>query len=246
MKIGNRNGPVSVVGLTGDQAITNAFADTVVKDIVGNIDVQNRNAQVEILNVKGNVKVANSFANVTVHGVSEVLTLQNRNGSIDVADIGGPTRVSNAYGSTVAKDIGGGLEIDTRNGSVEVEHVSGDVNVGSSYNDVRIRDPRGAVMVNNRNGEVAVTFMQPPAKDVSISTEYSKVVLELPSSSSFTVAARTRYGTIHSHFDELNPTANGSRNEHTLNGRVGQGGPAISLETRNGDIDLDKSVEIRK
>jgi DUF4097 and DUF4098 domain-containing protein YvlB len=246
LKIDNRNGSVSVVGITGDQAITNAFADTVVKDLVGNIGVQNRNGRVEILNVKGNVKVTNSFANVTVHGVSEVLTLQNRNGSIDVADIGGSAKISNAFGSTVAKDIGGGLEIDTRNGSVEVEHVSGDVNVGSSYNQVRIRDPRGAVMINNRNGDVTVTFMQPPSKDVSISTEYSRVVLQVPSSSSFTVAARTRYGTIHSHFDELNPTANGNRNEQTLNGRVGQGGPTISLETRNGDIDLDKSVEIRK
>jgi hypothetical protein len=278
MKIDNRNGTVSVVGLVGDQDIANAYADVVAKDIEGNVALQNRNGSVEVSNIKGPATITNAYANVEARGITGALELHNRNGNVEVTAIGGSAKLSNAYANTTAKNIGGDLDIDTRNGtvevesikgsatisnayspinvsnvqgelrirgrnnSVEVEHAGSDVTVQTSYNNVTIRDAKGAVSVDNRNGDVLVAFAQPPTKDVSVSTQYSGVSIEMPANSSFSLDGRTRFGQIRSDFEGLSETF-AERNpdrERGITGRVGQGGPTIKVETRNGDIRIEK------
>jgi len=274
LKLDNRNGAVSVSGLTGNQTITSSFAGAVVHDIEGNVDVQNRNGNVEVRGVKGNAVINNQFANVDVRDISGSLELRNRNGNVEVTDVRGAAKIENAFANVSAKNVGGDIEVENRNGNVEinsvkgtatisnqfayvratnvqrelrihvrngtveVEHAEGDVNVESSFNNVSIRDAKGAVSVTNRNGDVSVRLDQPPTRDISLSTEFSSVELELPASSSFSLDGRTRFGQIHSSFDGLN--VNSQNAERTITGRVGQGGPNIKLDTRNGDIRLGR------
>jgi hypothetical protein len=274
VKLDNRNGAVSVTGLTGNQTINSSFAGAVVHNIEGNVDVQNRNGTVEVHGIKGNATIVNSFANVDVRDVSGTLDLRTRNGNVDVTDIGGAAKIENAFANTSAKNVGGDLDVENRNGNVEIDSVKGmatvanqfayvratnvardlrvhvrngtveidhagsDVNVESSFNNVSIRDAKGAVSVTNRNGDVSVRLAEAPTKDISLSTEFSSVELDLPASSSFNMDARTRFGQIHSSFDGLN--TNSQNAERTITGHVGQGGPNIKLDTRNGDIRLGR------
>src|SRR5262249_7861151 len=144
--------------------------------------------------------------------------------------------ISNSFAPIRISGVEGELRVSGRNGSVEVEHAASDVNVETSFNNVSIRAAKGSVAVANRNGDVLIRLLQPPPKAVSASTEFSNVTVELPGGSSFNVEARTRFGQIRSGFDGLTATSN--ERERSLNGRVGQGGPNIKLDTRNGDITL--------
>jgi DUF4097 and DUF4098 domain-containing protein YvlB len=119
-----------------------------------------------------------------------------------------------------------------------VERVEGGVTVEASYQNVNVRDATGSVTVKNRNGEVVLEFVRPPQKDISISTQYGNVTLQLPSTAPFSIDAHTRYGSINSEFDGLNDVS--SNRERSLRGRVGQGGPQINIDVRNGDIRLEK------
>jgi hypothetical protein len=64
------------------------------------------------------------------------------------------------------------------------------------------------------------------------------VTLELPSSSAFIVNARTQFGDVDSEFESLHVDRN--NRERILNGEVRQGGPRLTINTRNGDIRLRK------
>jgi hypothetical protein len=60
----------------------------------------------------------------------------------------------------------------------------------------------------------------------------------LPSNSSFSIEARTRYSSISSDFSELKETNDPERN--TLTGQVGSGGPQIRIDNQNGSIHIEK------
>jgi hypothetical protein len=90
--------------------------------------------------------------------------------------------------------------------------------------------------VNGRNGDLLLSFDRPPQKDVSIQARYASVTIELPSSSAFRVDARTEFGDVNTDFEGL--TINRDRRERIMTGEVRQGGPQLTITTRNANISL--------
>jgi hypothetical protein len=234
----NRNGRVLIQDLTGDQAIVNRYGDVEVRSINGKVEVENRNGSVTLDNITGSAGVNNRYANVTVKNVGGDLRIDTRNGSVDVSGVKGSASIDNSYAPINVQDVQGELTITGRNNSIEVEHVEGDIRTDNSFQNVSIKDPRGAVTVTGRNGDLFVSFVRAPQKDVSISTRFANVTLELPSSSTFSVDARTEFGEVYSDFDGI--STNTARRERSLNGVLGQGGPRLNITTRNGGIRLLK------
>jgi hypothetical protein len=103
---------------------------------------------------------------------------------------------------------------------------------------VNIQDARGAITVTSRNGDLRLSLVRPPEKDIAITARYGNVTLGLPTTSSFSVDARTEFGQVYSEFEGVSTSS--SRRERSLSGRVGQGGPQITVTLRNGDIRLEK------
>src|SRR4029078_7217669 len=89
-------------------------------------------------------------------------------------------------------------------------------------------------------GEARIELQSPPTKDVSLSMEFGDMRLNLPSNSAFSLEARTSFGNVHSEFGNLSSDQSTSNQERSVIGRVGEGGPRIHLETRFGDIRLQK------
>jgi DUF4097 and DUF4098 domain-containing protein YvlB len=96
----------------------------------------------------------------------------------------------------------------------------------------------GDVEVEDRNGRVAVE----PAGNftVDVTTSKGDVELTLPPSASATVDGRTRNGDIVSDFGL---TISGDQSK-TVSGKIGSGGPKISLSTENGDLRIKKGSAI--
>src|SRR6185369_10916145 len=186
----------------------------------------------------GAAGINNRYSNVTVKNIGGDLRIDTRNGSVDVAGVKGNASINNSYASINVQDVHGELTVSGRNNSIDVEHIEGDIRADNSFQNVSIKDPRGAVTITGRNGDMFVSFERPPQKDVSIATRFANVTLELPSSSAFSVDARTQYGDIDSEFEGLSTTSN--RQDKSLNGVFRQGGPRLNISTRNGSIRLQK------
>ena len=237
LRIDNRNGDVSLSGLRGDQAISNAFGEVAVRGIEGSLDLNNRNGNVAIESVSGSATIENAFARTEVRNVGGNLAVDTRNGDVDVSDVNGSATIENAFASVRASSILGDLAIRGNNNAVDLENVAGNVEVESAFQDIRIRDVRGRLRVNNRNGDVNVRFSEIPVEDISISTEFSSVTIEVPSGAAFSLDLFTRFGEIESDFG-LPVAENGP--ERSLVASVGSAGPTIRIRTRNGNIRLNR------
>lgn len=234
----NRNGRVLIQDLTGNQGIVNRYGDVEVRNVTGKVELENRNGSVTVEDVTDSVVINNRYSNTTVKNVGGDLRIETRNGSVNVSGVKGNAAVNNSYAPIDVQNVQGDLTITGRNNSIDVQHVEGDIRADSSYQNVNIKDPNGAVTLTSRNGDMLLSFDRVPQKDVSIDTRYGTVTIELPSSSAFVVNARTQYGEVDSDFENLN--VDRSNRERILNGEVRQGGPRLTISTRNGDIRLRK------
>jgi DUF4097 and DUF4098 domain-containing protein YvlB len=238
LTVDNRNGDVTLSGVTGEQKLTNAFGRMEVTSIAGDIQINNRNGDVLVETIEGTATIRNEFASVAAKGVKGALDINHRNGNVEVSDIGGKATISNAFGSVDAKDLRADVTVDVRNTSVELFRVQGDVSVKNQFQYVRLEDVKGAIDVNNRNGAVELRNTEPPAKDIRVDSQFGDVTVAIPSRSAFSVDARTRWGSVDSDFSEL--SRNRENERESLSGRVGSGGPEIRIENRNGSIRIEK------
>ncbi len=238
LRVENRNGRVSVQDLTGDENIVNRFGAVEIQNINGEVRVENRNGGVTVEEVSDSVVINNSYANTTAKNVGGNLEIETRNGSVDVSGVKGNAAITNSYAPINVENVQGSLTINGPNNSVQAQHVEGDLTVDSSFENVTVDDPKGAVKITSRNGEVTLSFEKPPQKDVTVTAQYGTVRLDLPSSSSFNVDARTEFGEIDSEFEGL--SRDNSRVERLLAGQVGSGGPTIKIDLRHGSFHLGK------
>lgn len=151
---------------------------------------------------------------------------------------GSPLRVNNRNGRVSIQDLAGNQNVTNRYGQVDVQRVDGDIEVTNSFGEVDVRDVKGAITVKGRFGDVRLDLQNPPQKDVSLSLQFGDIRLRLPSNASFGLEARTAFGDVRSEFGRLNEDS--SNRERLMRGRVGEGGPQIHVETRFGDIRLQK------
>jgi len=238
LRLENRSGRVFIQDLTGDQNIVNRYGDVEIRNITGKVELENRNGTVIVQDVSASVTIVNRYANTTVQNVGGDLRIETRNGSVEVSRVNGSATIENSYAPASVENVQGALTISGRNNSVDVQHIEGDIRADSSYQNVTIKDPRGAVTVTSRNGDLLLSFDRAPQKDVSITARYANVTLELPSSSSFRIDARTQYGNIDSEFEGLN--IDRSNHERVITGEIRQAGPQLQITTRNGDIRLQR------
>jgi hypothetical protein len=234
----NRNGNVDLSGLTGDQKITNVFGNVTLTGIAGAVSISNRDANVTVHEIGGATTITNEAGNVEVRKVVGTLDLRDRNGNVEVEDVKGDTKITHAFGDIVIRDIQGSLEISARHTQVEVSRVEKDVVVDNQLHHVRIDDARGSVKVTNKQGNVDVRFDQTPLKNVQVDSQFGDVTVALPASSTFSIDARTRFGSASSDFPELKQDDNQGRS--SITGRVGAGGPDIRIDNRNGSIRIEK------
>jgi DUF4097 and DUF4098 domain-containing protein YvlB len=157
---------------------------------------------------------------------------------VDVSAVKGNVTISNSYAPISVENVGGTLTVTGRNNALDLKDIEGDLRAQNSYQSVTVNDARGAVSLSSRNSDLWLSFERLPQKDISISHQYGNVRLELPSTASFSVDAETEYGQVETEFEDLDRSTSNRR--ASLRGRVGTGGPQITIDTRNGNIHLDR------
>jgi DUF4097 and DUF4098 domain-containing protein YvlB len=131
--------------------------------------------------------------------------------------------------------------INTVNGNVEIERVGGDVEASSVNGSVTAAGLAGQVELSTVNGSVKAAFAE-LKKSVSLKSVNGSVTLALPPEANAKVSAHTLSGGIHSDFGLQ--TKKHFPIGQNLDGKLGEGGPAIDLSTVNGGIRIDRSKTV--
>jgi len=242
--------------------VTGAPAIDIV-NMFGNVDVRASNAENVVLDVKKTVRasskeeadrLSSDFTFRIVNDGSTVRIASSQDSAPTGRRIGrqrfkssitvyvpkaSAVKLDNRNGRVSIQDLTGNQNVTNRYGEVAVQRIDGDVEVSNSFGSTAVNGVNGAINVRARFGEVRIELDNPPTKDISLSMEFGDMRIGLPSNSSFGIDARTAFGNVRSEFGNLTQE-NSANRERSMTGRVGEGGPQIHLETRFGDIRLEK------
>lgn len=122
----------------------------------------------------------------------------------------------------------------TVNGEVTAERLTADVQARTVNGRIRIAT-EGAAEAETVNGAIEVRMGRSPQGDLHFETVNGSVTVEMPEEVNAEIIAKTVNGSIRTDFPV---TVQGRYGARRLEGRIGRGGPEISISTVNGSIRL--------
>jgi DUF4097 and DUF4098 domain-containing protein YvlB len=148
----------------------------------------------------------------------------------EVGTVNGGVEVTGRYGR---------LDVGTTNGSIAVRDASGTLEAGTTNGEVRVSRFEGPIEADTTNGNIRLEGVG--FKDgVTAETTNGSITLAVasPETLNADLRARTTNGSITVDFPVT--LQNLGQSKRRVEGRIGQGGPEISLHTTNGSIKLTK------
>ena len=159
------------------------------------------------------------------------------NGRVFASGLEGKQQYSSINGKIQVHGSKGPLEAEIVNGAVEIDGASGVIEAQAKNGSIRIQNMQGRLRANTTNGSVRASFSTPPDGEVVLNTTNGSVRLTLPSQTHADVVARTVNGSIATDFPLTVQGEIGKK----LKGKLGEGGPPITISTVNGSIRISKS-----
>lgn len=148
----------------------------------------------------------------------------------EVGTVNGGVEVTGRYGRA---------EVGTTNGSVTVKDASGELEAGTTNGSVHVSRFEGRIKADTTNGNIRLEGVA--FKDgVSAETTNGSITLGLVSSETLNADLRASVTNGHITVDFPITLQNLRQSKRRIEGRIGQGGPEISLHTTNGSISLTK------
>jgi hypothetical protein len=142
------------------------------------------------------------------------------------------------------------LKLSTVNGSnIEVTGVTGEFYLNNVNGGIDVRNADGSGRAHTVNGPVSISFVKSPAGPVSMKSVNGKMTVALPRGSGAEFKIKTLNGKIYSDFP-MTALASAStkasedgmkriwRTDRFSNLRVGNGGPEVSIDGLNGEIQI--------
>ena len=123
----------------------------------------------------------------------------------------------------------------TVNGDVEADNIGGPVSANTVNGSVRLETAAGDASGETVNGSVTATLHGQGTAPLSFKTVNGGVTLSVPKDLNADLEAETVNGDIETDFPI---TVTGRINRRHLDGRIGQGGRSLKIETVNGSIRL--------
>jgi hypothetical protein len=160
------------------------------------------------------------------------------------------------YGFTVQIPVRTSVDIRTvTDGDIEISHITGDFEVRHANGKITMKDIRGSCSAHTANGTITIYFTDNPAKSCSFKTVNGDVELHMKPGLSADFHLKTWMGEAYSDFDfekfqlpiQRSVEDKGwkfvYKSTQFQGVRIGGGGPAIKMDTMNGDLIITKKFE---
>ena len=177
-------------------------------------------------------KVSSSNGNIYIEGTRGELTVSSSNGKVTLKGHTGDVTADTDNGKLHIRDVTGNVNAGNSNGKITIRNVTGEVWATSSNGDIVVEDAWAVRKVKTSNGDIDIEFSSITADVITIKTRNGDIKVSVPADINATVEMRTSNGDLD--FHGFNIQMKGVY----YSGDLGSGGPEISVETHNGDIDL--------
>jgi DUF4097 and DUF4098 domain-containing protein YvlB len=143
------------------------------------------------------------------------------NGSVDVTGRYVKAEVGTTNGSVTIKDAAGELAADTTNGGIHIDGFEGTIEADTTNGNIKVErlTLKGGLSAETTNGSITIVLVSPETLNANLNASVTN-------------------GHITVDFPVTLQSLKGSKRH--IEGKIGQGGPELSLHTTNGSITLTK------
>ena len=174
-----------------------------------------------------------------VEGFKGNVDLESGSGDMQLKHLVGDLRFQTGAGNVRAHDVSGPVRIKSGSGDIEIEEVgAGDVEVRTGSGNITVNGLNGGFRAESGSGDIHGNGS--PKTMWSIRTGSGNVGLRVPSDASFDVDISSSSGSV-TLGHPVTTTVQGRVPDSRKNvvGKVGGGGPVISVHTGSGDVRVD-------
>lgn len=187
------------------------------------------------------VEINSINSDIEISDVNSAISINTKQGSIRLSDIRGDILLGSQNGSISLSDIKGDISVENQNGSIEVSDANGEIKAQSVSGSIGMSDIIGTVKTSTTSGSTKVEFASvPEGKELSFESTSGSITVEFQSPINAEFEARTMSGRID--LDEefgLNVEKQPPPGQRAR-GRLGKGGPRLSISTMSGNIKVTK------
>jgi DUF4097 and DUF4098 domain-containing protein YvlB len=195
----------------------------------GDIDVEGLGGPIALGTVSGDVRADELSGDLTVETTSGEVRLSDVSGSLQVGTISGDVRLEDGQVN--------GAVVNTTSGEIELDGISGKIDLSTVSADITVSEGRdGRLKLETTSGEIAYDGSLASDGTNQVSSISGDVKLRLPEDSPFQLDASSVSGDISSEFD----LTGGGTGRRSLSGTANGGGPALTVSTTSGEIDISK------
>ncbi len=238
------NGAIVAEGPLGASRLESAYGDVSLSDAAGDVAAESRSGGIRLSDIRGrDIRATSGYGSIEIARVSGNLTATTASGNIVVEESSeGTCSLESKYGSVEARDVAGDVRLKSSSGNVTVSDSRGAVDARTNYGSVRVRAVLAALHAETGSGGVDVEALEGSRAATAwvLKSGYGDLSLEVPASFSCDLSLRTDYGSLDSDVPLEIREVKGRR-IGTAVGRIGAGGPKLTLETRSGQIRLRSS-----
>lgn len=181
-----------------------------------------------------------SNASLRIESIDASAHVKTSNGSIKIWDVSGDLEATTSNASIDAEKLSGSAVLHTSNGRIHGDGIRGSLEARTSNSSIDLTvseaDPARPIVLNSSNGSITLNLSTWKGNEIRANTSNSSINLRLPESLDARVHASTSNGSINTDYD-----VTASHTSKTLlEGKIGNGGPLLDLQTSNGSIRIAK------
>ncbi|HEY1646445.1 MAG TPA: DUF4097 family beta strand repeat-containing protein [Terracidiphilus sp.] len=229
------HGDVTAAGLGAGVTVSDPHGDTHLNSITGPIEAHFSGGRHDFSahEIAGDITADGNCNDLTLSEVKGRITTNGEIfGEVHMENVSGPIKLHTSVTDVQIAQLPGDLTLDSDD--LRVTEAEGAVHVTTHAKDVDLSEIYGDSYVQNRDGRISVE----PAGSYIIEARNDKgdVEITLPPEASGTVDGHTRNGDIVTDYG----LAVSGDEDKTVSGKIGSGGPRISLSSDNGDLGIKK------
>lgn len=175
----------------------------------------------------------------TVEGMQAGADLETGSGDVKLDNVAGEMRLRTGSGNIRTRDVAGAFEARAGSGDITLEEKSkGDVRIETGSGNVEARGVNGSLTASTGSGDLRIEGI--PAGSWSIKTGSGNAELRLPQDASFDLDASSSSGNLDvSHPVTTTVQGRVTDSRKSVRGKVGAGGPEVTVHTGSGNIRID-------
>jgi DUF4097 and DUF4098 domain-containing protein YvlB len=198
-----------------------------------NVEVATSGGSVKLADIGGTAHVKTSGGSIRAGRISGEANLKSSGGSIVVDGGEANIKAETSGGSIQIGDTNGDVDAHTSGGSIALGRIRGGVIARTSGGGIEIDDATGSIEAKTSGGSIVARLSGQPRGDSEFITSGGGVTLSIANGIGAELDARSSGGSVRA---DVPVTVQGTLDDNEVRGRIGSGGPRLTLRSSGGGI----------